>query len=455
MKRLIVLGPAVFVLAIAACGSPASPAPSQATGTPSSAPSAARTAAPSPSGVAPSAGASLASVSGEGRLNVIANLQGQGFDVVDSLLDGNNDESTVHAYDAGGTSLATIPAGSLTGECGAADVVNSKGRLLITELIKTVPAAGINPATNSLVLTAWDATSGDKVWTATPISSTTDALSCTAFDGNLQNFSATFDGRWGVLEWPLSTTDVSDAIDLTNGTLYPRSDLQGTLGNYVVVGTDHTYFDGEPNIARLAIPGAWQKLGRFKLGTGDPGDVPLDPGEFVPTGQLANQDYSDPPVMEATPEGTELIGIVGNATDSIALTVNAYALPSARLLWSLKTPRYDTDTLEAVNASVAIIGRSQNGGDGTTTLMALDVKTGNVVWKTNIGGGALCDLTSSQVLVSANGQLATLSTVTGKQLSYETDPYQGSGSPSCPSTVGDGITGVGYTGNQVTQLLDP
>jgi PQQ-like domain len=456
MKRLIALGSVVFGLAIAGCGASASHAPSAAGKTHSGAPSAAPTPASSPSDVAPSAGASLTSVSGEGRVNVIANLQGQGFDVVDSLLNGNSDDSTVQAYDAGGASLAKLPAGSLTGECGAADVINSQGRLLITEQITTVPAAGINPATNSLVLTAWNATSGNKVWTATPISSTTDDLSCTAFDGNLQNFSVTFDGKWGVLEWPLSNSTVSDAVDLTNGKLYPRSNLQGTLGNYVVMGTDHTYFTGEPNIATLTIPGGWPKLGRFKLGTDDPGDVPLDPGEFVPTGQLANQNYSNPPVMEGTPDGTELIGIVGNVSYGITSTVDAYALPSGQLLWSLKTPQFDTDTLEAVNGSVAIIGRAQNNGDGSTTLIALDVKTGTVAWKTNIGGGALCDLTSSQVLVNANAQLATLSAATGQQLSYANNPYQDpTGSPTCPVTVGDGITGVGYTNNQVTQLLDP
>jgi PQQ-like domain len=457
MKRLIVLGCVVFGLAIAGCGSSTPQAPVQARKTHSAGPSAAPTQASSPSDVAPSAGASLASVSGEGRVNVIANLQGQGFDVVDSLLDGNNDESTVQAYGPGGTSLAKLPPGSLTGECGAADVVNSQGRLLITEQITTVPAAGINPATNSLVLTAWNATSGNKVWTATPISSTTDDLSCTAFDGNLQNFSVTFDGKWGVLEWSLTNSNVSDAVDLTNGKLYPRANLQGTLGNYVVMGTDHTYFTGEPNIATMTVPGAWPKLGRFKLGTDDPGDVPLDPGEFVPTGQLANENYSNPPVMEATPDGTELIGIVGNASYGIASMVTAYALPSGQLLWSLKTPRYDTDTLEGVNGSVAIIGRVQNNnGDDSTTLMALDVKTGQVAWKTNIGGGTLCDLTSSQILVSANAQLATLSAATGQQLSYKNNPYQDpTGSQDCPVTVGDGITGVGYTGNQVTQLLDP
>jgi len=397
-------------------------------------------------------------VSGPGRVNVIANVQGRGFDVVDSVLGDNyEDESTLRVYDADGTSLMELPAGSFTGECGAADVINSRGRLLITEQIKTVPAQGINPATHSLVLTAWNATSGDKVWTVTPISSSTDTMSCGAFDGNLQDFSATLDGKWGVLQWPQSKSDLEDAIDLTSGKLYPRSDLLGTLGNYVVTGTYHTPVGGDPNIATLTLPGSWRKLGTFKTGLAEPGDVPLDePAIFAPTGELANRGYSTPPVMETSPEGTELIGIVGSPSDEIPPTVSAYALPSARLLWSVRTPQYDTDTMEAVNASVVVIGRQTNNGDGTTTLIALDVRTGATVWTTNVGDGALCDLTSSQVLVSTNNQLATLNALTGKQLSYENDPYQDDlGEDSCPSTVDNGITGLGYANSQVTQILDP
>ena len=458
MKRLIVLGPAVFVLAVTGCGSSGSRTSPSAAGAPGATASSVPTSAPSPSRAAPSAGASLARVSGPGRVNVVANVQGQGFDVVDSVLDDNYDDaSTLRAYAADGTPLAELPAGSFTGECGTADVINSQGRLLITEQIKTIPAQGITPATHSLALTAWNATSGDKVWTDTPVSSSTDTMSCGAFDGNLQNFSATLDGKWGVLRWPLPNSDVDDVIDLTSGKLYPRANLQGTLGNYVVTGVYHAPYGDDPNHATLTLPGSWRKLGTFTIGSGAPDEVPLDePGIFAPTGQLANQGYSTPPVMQVSPEGTELIGIDGNISDEIPLSVNAYALPSTRLLWSVKTPQYDTDTLEAINASVVVIGREKNNGDGTTTLIALDIKTGATVWKTNIGDGALCDLTSRQVLVNTNDQLATLSALTGKQLSYQNDPYQDdTGEDSCPGTVANGITGVGYANSQVTQLLEP
>jgi hypothetical protein len=453
-KKLIAGGViAVFVLTITACGAPRSSEPPPPRGTPSAAKSAP---AATPGQAMPSAGADLASVAGQGRVNVISNVQGKGFDVVDSLLDMNyNDVSTVQAFAADGRPLAKLPAGSLTGECGAADVINDRGRLLITERIKTVPAAGISPATNSLVMTAWNATNGRQVWTATPIPSTTDPLSCQAFDGDLQYFSSTYDGQWGVLTWPLSNSQVADAIDLTSGRLFPNADLQGVLGDYVVTGTDHTYYTGDPNIATLTTPGIWQPLGTFKLGGDDPGEIPLDPGEFAPTGQLANQGYSNPPSMEATPDGRELIGTLGNSGNQVSFTVNAYALPSARLLWSVATPQYYTDTLEGIDASAVIIGRAQNSG-GSTALIALDVKTGKVMWQVNVGAGMLCDLTSSQILVAANGQLATLSAATGKQLSYQNDAYQdSSGDPSCPTTVADGLTGLGYNNARVTQLLAP
>jgi hypothetical protein len=95
--------------------------------------------------------------------------QGRGFDIVDSLINGDNDGSTLQAYDVDGSTLGKLPAGSFTGECGAADVIANGRRLLVTEQIKTVPAAGINQATYSLALTGWDATTGAQVWSATPV----------------------------------------------------------------------------------------------------------------------------------------------------------------------------------------------------------------------------------------------------------------------------------------------
>ncbi|MEV4518004.1 PQQ-binding-like beta-propeller repeat protein [Dactylosporangium sp. NPDC049525] len=380
-------------------------------------------------------------------MNVIANVQGRGFDIVDSLIemqDPDNDLSTLQAYDVDGSPLAKLPEGSYTGECGAADVVTNGRRLLITEFIVTVPAAGINQATDSLQLTAWDAKTGARAWSVTPVPSSTDRLACQAYDGNLANVSITQDGNWAVLL--RSTTSV--AIDLRDGHLYPRADLLGTLGNYVVVGTDHTYYAGHPNTATMTIPGDWKTLGTFKTGNADAGTVSIGgTGQLAVTGLAYDDATGAGHSTVSTPDGNEIISVVGNGPSGIPLVINAYELPSAHLLWSIKTPTYYTDAILAVNASIALIERTGND-HGDVEYMALNVKTGKVAWSQKIVGAVVCALTSSQILMNANNQLATLDATNGKQLSYK------NGS-DCPHVVGTGLTGVGHDGKQVLQILNP
>lgn len=265
-----------ITLALAGCGSspatepepPANTGSAPASGAPAPATS---TSLPAPSAAAPPPGTVLAHVNGPGRLNVIANVQGRGFDVVSSVLQGGNDMSTLQAHDVDGTPMGKLSPGSFTGECGAADVITHGRRLIITLLIKTVPAAGITQATHSLEMNAWDATSGAQVWSATPVEPSPESLSCQAYDGNLQGVSTTLDGSWGVMLWPPQRF----AIDLRNGQLYPRDDLLGTIGNYVTVGTDHTVYDGKPNTVNMTIPGEWKILGTFKAGNSELGTLDL------------------------------------------------------------------------------------------------------------------------------------------------------------------------------------
>jgi outer membrane protein assembly factor BamB len=200
----------------------------------------------------------------------------------------------------------------------------------------------------------------------------------------------------------------------------------------------------------MTIPGEWKNLGTFKTGSDDPGDVDLSgTGQLAPTGQAQDSGTGSGHSIVSTPDGTEIIGTGGNLSYDLPLAINAYALPSTRLLWSVKTPQYYTDTVEAINASVILIARAQNGsGDNSVEYLALDVKTGRVVWSQKIVGATVCDLTSSQILVDANNQRATLDAATGKQLSYK----DGSG---CPRVVATGLTGVGYDEKQVLQILNP
>src|SRR5262249_9091895 len=103
-----------------------------------------------------------------------------------------------------------------------------------------------------------------------------------------------------------------------------------------------------------------------------------------------------------------------------------------------------------------LVARLGNFGSDTE-LMALNPKTGQTEWKADIGGGAVCDMTTTQVLVEDNDQLATLSAASGKQLSYSSDPYEDdSGGAGCPDTIEAGLGGTGMNENGVwLQLLTP
>ncbi|NJC13173.1 hypothetical protein F4558_002999 [Micromonospora profundi] len=387
----------------------------------------------------------LAHVNGPGRLNVIANVQGRGFDVVSSVLQGGNDMSTLQAHDVDGTPMGKLSPGSFTGECGAADVITHGRRLIITLLIKTVPAAGITQATHSLEMNAWDATSGAQVWSATPVEPSPESLSCQAYDGNLQGVSTTLDGSWGVMLWPPQRF----AIDLRNGQLYPRDDLLGTIGNYVTVGTDHTVYDGKPNTVNMTIPGEWKILGTFKAGNSELGTLDLArTGSMASTG--SSYTGSSGQRTLSTPDGTTIVSLVGNSSKGVPDAIKAYRLPSAQPLWALKTPKYFTDSIHAINSSIVLVNRARTGAaNDSVEYMAVDVRTGKVVWSQKIAGLSTCLLTARQILIRVNGQFATLDAATGKQLSYQ------DGASSCPDIVAPGLTGVGRDEMDVVQLMSP
>jgi hypothetical protein len=471
--NLVKRWPAAMAMAavlLAGCGgSPASSAPAESpTGTPGSAsptPAGSGSPATTPSGsaTAPEAGAVLANIAEIGQTNVISNPQGNGFDIVHNYFDlsSNTDQSTLEAYDAAGNLLTTLPAGSFTGDCGAADVVNKKGRLIITMLVTTNPAQGIQPPSYSLKMTAWNAATGTAVWTASLVPAQDNQIGCPpGSDGELYDFSATLSGRWGVIELPVQGSSVSyDAVNLTTGKIYSRSDLLGVIGNYVVTGGSNSGDTGPVNMI-ITIPGSWPRLGTA-LASDQDGYIPLTsdgassfaPQDYAATGYVwGTGPTGNGPSAVATSDGTKLIVIYSDGNGNTY--VQGYALPSVHRLWNNATPRYYTDNLVAVNDSVVLIARSANGGQPAYELMALDPRTGKTMWTANIGSGSVCDLTSTQILVEDNGQLATLDAASGKQLSYETDPYQDTeGNSVCPAVVETGLSGVGMNNSQVLQLL--
>ncbi|MCO8277044.1 PQQ-like beta-propeller repeat protein [Actinoplanes sp. TRM 88003] len=404
---------------------------------------------PPPSAAPPTPGTALARIEGPGRVNVIANVQGRGFDIVSSFLrDFTYDESTLQVYDADGTPLGGLTAGSFSGECGADDVIVDGKRLILTVLIKTVPAAGLTEETHALQLDAWDAQTGAQVWSTTVIKPSPEDLSCQAYDGNLQALSTTFDGKWGVLLWPQPQKLLRLAVDLATGRLYPRADLLGTIGNYVAVGTDKTVYAGESNTVRMTVPGSWKTLGTFRSSGVTTGAIDLpQTGTMAWTGHAFAGDSGEKTV--STPSGEIIVSVVGNGPHSVPYSVSAFQLPSAKPLWRLKTPKYFNDNVQSINDKIVLIVRAPNGGGKSVEYMAVDVTTGKKVWSLKVPELSTCLLTSSNVLVRTKDQFVTLDAATGKQLSYTGD------ADSCRPIVGAGLTGVGRTDDEVVQMLSP
>jgi hypothetical protein len=416
--------------------------PTSAAAAPTSADAASAASGPD-STAAAAAGTVLAQVNGLVTAeSVISNPQGVGF-VIPT-------EDGLQSYDDAGHLLTTIPASSYAVDCGAADVSTPTSTVLLTENFQQTPAEGIQPATSGVTLTAWDATSGARQWTDTVIAASTsapDACDSENQDSDLQGVSVTRDGQWAAFSW----YGASDAVDVSSGKIYPNKSLAGVLGNWAVTGTGQNNAQDGPSTYILSVPGSWSGLGT----SSNPDIQIVDSGDQAPTG-LVNANDSDGSSMATTPDGNELI-VEPNSSEGAA--VEAFALPSLRPLWTSAT---QATSIQAVSAGAAVVTVE---GDGYDYLVALNPRTGKSIWSvkfnTAVDGsaGALCDLTSTQVLMATNGQLATLDAATGKQISYRSDPYQTDSDPhpACPEMVGTGLTGVGLGTAEadVEQILTP
>jgi hypothetical protein len=430
---------------------------------------------------APSPGTALATVQDIGATKEISNPQGNGFTAIHDVLGQNYVEaSTLNTYDAAGNQLASLSAGSFTGDCGAADVVNSAGRLVITLLISTTPAQGITPETYGLTMTAWNATTGSQVWQTTLVPNQNQQIVCPpSMDGivaDLWDFIATHNGQWGVFEQPLTAAngDIEYvAINLASGKTYPNDNLVGILGNNVVTGSG-TSDDGsdQPTTLTVTTPGSWATLGTAAgpgAQSGNPqlsgdlaGEGHFYPQDFAVTGYAGsggNADEGDDAV--ATPDGSTLDAIYSDGNGNSWF--RGYALPSLKQLWSTPVPADDTDQIVGISNNDLLITTAVTNAGGDTYLLSLNPNTGQQQWKTDISSsGSFCDVTSTQILVQANDQLATLSAASGNQLSYETDPYQDAeGDNECPPVVETGLSGIGLGNSTATdtdnvlQLLAP
>lgn len=413
---------------------------------------------PAPStAAAPEPGTTLASSTQDGRLFAVANSAGQGFTIADYVIYGDRrDSSRLAAYDAGGTLLSQLTSG-FTADCGVADLTNSKGRLLVTEQVTEKPAEGINPATYRLTMTATDAASGGAVWTADVIAGTRDPLDCANVD-DLRSFDATTDGHYGTLLWGTGDTDISLAIDLTDGSLHPRKDLVGVLGNYLLTGSASAQDDnGKPTMLTLTTPDGWPALGHVAAVDTHIG-TPTG-GEFTPSGWLDTTVNDSQSGDGVTPDGTRLISSHGDDQDNY---VDGYTLPGMKRAWRFTTPRYFSDQPLAVTNHLVLLARQGNGGSGGDRLLGLDPATGKQLWSTDVNGGSVCLATASRVLVDVNEQLATLDAGTGKQVGYTGNVKHallGDEDAGCPKVLGNGLGGVGsvVSGSELTvaQVLAP
>lgn len=417
---------------------------------------------------APAPGTTLASIDDTGATTVNSNTEGNGFTAVHDLLgQGYTEDSTLDTYDMAGNHLATLPVGSFTGDCTAADVQNPAGRLIITLLITQTPAQGITAATDSLTMTAWNATTGAKTWSTVLVTGAKGIVCPSSGDGDggeLWDFVATLDGKWGVFELPVQDASGNieyDAINLMTGKTYPNESLVGVLGNYVVTGSGTDSEDDYPAKLTITTPGSWTALGSAAGSAGSQTANPqleggsisgskFAPSEFAATGYTGDGGEEGNGTSAAvTPDGGYLAAMVSDGNGNS--WYRGYALPSMNQLWSIPEPEGSTG-IQGISNTALLITESTEGGD--TYLVDLNPQTGQQVWKTDIADGSACDLTSTEVLVDANNQLATLNAATGKQLSYQNNPYQDAeGDETCPTVVENGLGGVGMNGNTVLQLL--
>jgi outer membrane protein assembly factor BamB len=381
---------------------------------------------PSPSGESPAAGTQLAAPAGDGAFSVVTNIKGDGFTVVRDVVDFNTseDSSTVTTYAASGDELAEIPAGSLVGDCQAVDVVRADGkRVILTISSTTEPAEGVKAASGSSEMDAWDAATGDQLWTAHLAD---EPKQCDRVNGSgdgLIGFAATPDGKWGLL-------DGSIVIDLATGATHTSDKELHVAGNVLVIRAEYS-----PLNSSAFDPETVSKIGTFDSFAfyGYP--------DIAPTGFLETDSDGSSPPAGSSEDGSVVFGVDDGR-------IIAYGVPAMTVLW--RSPKAFNPYLFG-EAGGVLLTTSQ---DEDSKLVAFDVQTGKHLWSQVVGD--ICGFTASQLLMVVNGQLATLDTKTGKQLSYDAD------TSDCPDLRAGGI-GV-QSGSEdptqehgvtITQVLEP
>ena len=395
---------------------------------------------PSVNAQAPEPWTELVSVNDPGRVNVITS--GNGFSIIDSVesLNPDRDESNLTTYNALGEELTEIPSGDLAGECGAADVVvPGVGRMIITEIEGHTRTEGINQTEYPSVLKAWSAETGEAIWSS-PMRYGQGAEwqepGCGAYDGYLDGFSATFDGRWGLF----GGTEYGGArvIDLRTGEVQPGLHAEGVLGDYPIMVPESPY---GPQRYKAIDPSDGRVLGT--LTTDADFYQQQEQLSMAARGELEWDGSGASPTAMST-DGDRLI-LVEEPEDGEPHTV-AYTLPDFHVAW--RRPPGNSVSLAGEGGGIVIESMS-----GTPGLVGVNDRTGEQEW--TLPGGEICGMTDSQMVLAVNGQLATIDLKTGEQISYEEEE-------SCPAILPGGIATyleggeIGeMTGLTVAQALEP
>lgn len=392
------------------------------------------TATPSAVTAAPDVGTQLATVTGTGRLDAISG--GIGFAVIDSVEIGDNDVSTLTAYDASGTKQATLKAPQFTGECGTADLlIPGLGPTLLTELVTQSPAAGTNPALSGRTLDAWDGLTGQHRWTAVIVAPQSEnPTGCVGSIGDLDAFTRTGDGRWALAS--------AKIVDLTTGATRDADTVTAVVGNFLVEPVGNP-----PSAYSLHDPATGSTSGSIRTSNSNRvGVYSVTPSALAAEGGV----FITSAAVGPTSDGARLL-----ALPSGELGVVAYGLPNGQQLWDNPTP----DAILA-DAGGHLIAERTSGSDADA-LLSLDDKTGVQQW--TLPRGSVCGITSRQMLLSVNDQLAVIDLASGKQVSHGPIPTAGVQDSVTHCTVmlagGIGVTTISRADTGVTltmtQVLTP
>jgi hypothetical protein len=110
------------------------------------------------------------------------------------------------------------------------------------------------------------------------------------------------------------------------------------------------------------------------------------------------------------------------------LDMQAISLPSGVQQWVVKDAPVDVSDVSVVGS--VVIG--WNHFEDSTGLAGFSLSSGALLWTQ--GSAQFCTAANGKVLIAVNGQLATLSAMTGKQVSF--DPS----AKDCPNVLANGVS---------------